>query len=234
MPNHTMANKGRALQDLAKAQCVLYLARGVANIQEIATNWIPHRQGGQIAGAHPAEKSTLDFRGTVQPGISVSFDCKESSDPRGLKLDHIAPHQIAYMRLAVPLGEVTFLLVEIKEPGKPRGKVYVVDGETVIRHWDAWKANKGKRGFNFIPVDRMFPVPEHGAGGHYCDFWEAAGRFVKPVPERACRAHWFHGEDCGEYLYEWRCDDCLTQFAITNSPNYCPGCGAKIETKEAS
>ena len=149
-----MANKGRGLEDLVKFQNERYAAQGVANIQKISTPWKVIRQGKQIVSAFPEGKSTLDFRGTVRGGIPVSFDAKESEDVRGLPLKHIQPHQIDYIRDALPLGEVSFLLCCIK----PTGALYIVHGADVLRHWDYWKNNKGKRGCNLIPTEEMHRV----------------------------------------------------------------------------
>ena len=38
---------------------------------------------------------------------------------------------------------------------KPTGTIYVADGADVVRLWDLWQNNKGKRGYNLIPVEEM-------------------------------------------------------------------------------
>ena len=149
--NPQMANRGRGLEELLAAQNEAYAARGIANIQKISTPWKVLRQGNRIVSAFPEGKSTLDFRGTVAGGIPVSFDAKESEDERGLPLAHIRPHQIDYIRAALPLGEVSFIVCIVK----PTGTIYVADGADVVRLWDLWKNNKGKRGYNLVPVDEM-------------------------------------------------------------------------------
>lgn len=156
--NPLQANKGRGLEELVKYQNEIYKSRGICNIQKISTPWIVIRRGKEIVSAFPEEKSTLDFRGTVRGGISVSFDTKECEDERGLPLKYIADHQIDYIRSAIPLGEVSFVLCEIK----PRMMHYIIPGQTVVQFWDRWKANKGKRGYNYIPVEYMLPIkPTH-------------------------------------------------------------------------
>ena len=149
-----MANKGRGLEELVAFQNGRYAAQGIANIQKISTPWKVVRQGDRIVSAFPEGKSTLDFRGTVRGGIPVSFDAKESEDVRGLPLKYIKPHQIDYIRSALPLGEVSFLLCCIK----PTGALYIIHGADVLRHWDYWKNNKGKRGCNLIPTEEMHRV----------------------------------------------------------------------------
>lgn len=160
-----MANKGKALEDLIKYQNQLYENRKVANIQKISTPWKVIRRGKQIVSAFPEEKSTLDFRGTVKGGISVSFDAKESEDEKGLPLRYIESHQIDYMRFAIELGEKTFILCQIK----PLNTHYVIAGKVVIDHWDEWQKNKGKRGYNTIPTERMTPI-KRKANGYVLDY----------------------------------------------------------------
>lgn len=152
-----MANLGKALEDTTKWLLKGYKADGFANIQKISTPWKVIRDGKRIIGAFPEEKSTLDFRGTVRGGIPVSFDCKESDDPLGLPLKYIQDHQINYIREALPLGEVSFLLVWVK----PINQYYIVRGAEVLQLWDRWKANKGKRGYNLILIENMERVPDN-------------------------------------------------------------------------
>lgn len=150
-----MANKGRKLEELIIWMLRHYEAQGYANIQKISTPWKVIRQEGRIVNAFPERKSTLDFRGTVKGGIPVSFDAKESEDSRGLPLKHIKAHQIDYMRGAMALGEISFLVVWVK----PLNAYFVACCEDVIRRWDHWKANKGKMGFNLIPIENMQRIP---------------------------------------------------------------------------
>jgi len=161
-----MANKGRGLEALLEYQNWLYKSKGVADIRKVHVNWVPQRAGGQIVGAYPAKKSELDFKGTLAGGRSVSFDCKETSNPRGLPLANIKPHQISYMRNAMVLGEVVFILCEIK----PLRQQFVIQPGTVIARWNAWQANKGKRGYGVISIDEMTFVPETTRGP--CDYFE--------------------------------------------------------------
>lgn len=150
-----MANKGMVLEETVRWKLKGYEVQGVANIQKISTPWKVIRKGNRIVSAFPEGKSTLDFRGAVRGGIPVSFDCKESEDPLGLPLKYIEEHQIDFIRKALPLGEISFLLVWVK----PLNRYYIVRGAEVIRLWDRWQENKGKRGFNRIPVDNMEPIP---------------------------------------------------------------------------
>lgn len=148
------ANRGKSLEDLVEYANKQYEAKGIALVQKISTPWTVIRQGARITSAFPNGPSTLDFRGTVKGGISISFDCKETTNKKGLPLANIQDHQIDYMRIAIEMGEDTFVLVHMKATNR----YYRIDGQEVIAYWDLWKKNKGKRGFNFIPADPYLEV----------------------------------------------------------------------------
>ncbi|WFD09757.1 Holliday junction resolvase RecU [Tepidibacter hydrothermalis] len=153
--NYKMANKGMLFEEEIIKANEGYKNRGIALIQKISTPWQVKRQGKKIVSAFPVGKSTLDFRGTVKPGISISFDCKEvEKEDRGLPLKNIESHQIEYIKEALYMGEVSFILCYMKMFDKR----YLIQGNKVIDYWVRWKANKGKRGFNYIPVEIMTEV----------------------------------------------------------------------------
>ena len=145
--NWDMANKGRAFEEEVIRANTYYKNKGLALIQKISTPWNVIKRGKETL-AFPKEKSTLDFRGTVKGGLSISFDCKESQDEKGLPLKHIQEHQIEYIRTALAVGETSFILCSMKKINK----VFFIKGEIVLEYWDRWKANKGKRGYNYIPM----------------------------------------------------------------------------------
>ena len=163
-----MANLGKAFEEEVKLANNTYLQRGIALVQKISTPWVVIRRGKQIVSAFPEGKSTLDFRGTVKGGLSISFDCKESEDERGLPLKHIQPHQIDYMRQALDIGEESFILCYMKS----QDKRYRILGLVVVEHWDRWQANKGKRGYNYIPVEAMTEIrSKNGIVLDYLEGW---------------------------------------------------------------
>lgn len=152
--NFDMSNKGRAFEEEVIRANTYYKNTGQALIQKISTPWNVVRRGKQIVSAFPQGKSTLDFRGTVKGGLSISFDCKESEDEKGLPLKHIQDHQIEYIRNALEIGETSFILCSMKK----LNKVFFISGEIVIEYWDRWKENKGRRGYNYITVLDMKEV----------------------------------------------------------------------------
>ena len=165
--NPAKANKGQVFEIIIKQQNEIYKRRGIANIQKICTPWKVIRNGKDIVSAFPEEKSTLDFRGTVKGGIPVSFDCKETEDENGLPLKYIKQHQVDYIRYALVLDEASFILCYIK----PLNKYYAINGYSVIESWDKWQANKGKRGYNTIPIEKMIEIKP--SNGNYCDYLPA-------------------------------------------------------------
>lgn len=166
MKNYSMANKGKGFELEVEMANKQYKKKGIALVQKISTPWTVIRRGKQIVSAFPEGQSTLDFRGTVAPGVSISFDCKETTDDKGLPLKNILDHQIDYIRQALLIGEVSFILCYVV----PLNKRHFIDGWTVLSHWDKWKENKGKRGFNFIPIGEMREIKsKHGIVLHYLE-----------------------------------------------------------------
>ena len=154
MKNYKMANKGKAFEEEVRIANNQYKTRGIALVQKISTPWQVIRRGKKIVSAFPEGKSTLDFRGTVKPRIPISFDCKETTNKKGLPLANIPAHQIDYMRQALEVEEITFILCYMKIFDKR----YFVPGEKVVQFWDRWQKNKGKRGYNLIPIESMKEV----------------------------------------------------------------------------
>lgn len=154
--NPKMANKGMQLEQLINYSNQQYQRLGISNVQKISTPWTVVRKGKDIISAFPNGQSTLDFRGTAKGGLSISFDCKESQDERGLPLAYIKEHQVRFIEQALKLGEISFIICEIK----PTQKVYIIPGDIIVASYEAWKSNKGKRGYNLIPVEIMVEIPK--------------------------------------------------------------------------
>lgn len=162
--NLNMANKGKQFEEEVNRSNIYYKNSGLALVQKISTPWNVVRIGNQIVSAFPQGKSTLDFRGTVSGGISISFDCKESNEEKGLYLKNIEEHQIEYIKKALEVGEISFILCKMKQLDES----FYIPGERVLEYWELWKKNKGRRGFNYIPHQDMEEI-EIGQGG-YLDY----------------------------------------------------------------
>jgi len=145
-----MANLGRNFEETIIYANEQYAVRNIAMVQKISTPWTVLRQGKRIVSAFPSGKSTLDFRGTLLGGQAISFDCKET-EKESLPLANIDTHQIDYIREALNMGELSFLLCHIL----PTQKYYHIPGEVVLDYWDSWVKNKGKRGYNSITTNDM-------------------------------------------------------------------------------
>ena len=149
------ANKGMGLETEIEYANKQYAAKGLALIQKIPTPVKVLKQTGNRVQGFWEKKSTLDFRGTVKGGISISFDAKEvSTSDKGLPLSYIAEHQITHIRSALTVGEVSFILCHIKKADKR----YFAPGNIILAYWDWWQENKGKRGCKCIPVEAMIEV----------------------------------------------------------------------------
>lgn len=178
--NYKQANKGMFLEKLVEQTNQMYQYRGIGTVQKIATPVkILEIKNNKVYG-YLESKSTLDFRGSINlskigpvdtntPGptdtearntrpiniaIPISFDCKESTDEKGLPLKYISEHQLQYMQRALEVGEITFLIVWMHKEHKG----YLVEGETVIQKHQEWQENKGKRGYNTILTGAMHPL----------------------------------------------------------------------------
>ena len=145
------ANRGMDLETLINFVNDLYLRKQQALVQKISTPWKVIRKGKQIISACPEEESTLDYRGTVKGGLSISFDAKETLNPNGLPLSNIKPHQIKYMQVALEMGEHTFIVCSLKS----LKKLYYISGSVVVKKYQEWQTHKGKRGYNIIPIEDM-------------------------------------------------------------------------------
>lgn len=153
MANRSFAlrNRGSALEKMAENLCAEADHSRIAFIQRIETPIGLIRDGDKLEAFHK-RKSTLDFRGVLAGGRAISFDCKESSNTRGLPLKYIKPHQVEYIRRALHYGEYAFILALVNQ------QMYHIPGVLVVLAWDCWQEHKGKRGYWLIPVSDMIPV----------------------------------------------------------------------------
>lgn len=151
--NSGYANKGKQLEMAVERQNQIYAEQGIALVQKINTAWIPVWKDGKVVSSFVRDKSTVDFRGTVNHGIPVSFDCKETNNEKGLPLADIRPHQIEHLRAAKNVGETIFILCADKDYN-----VYYADGGDIITAYDKWQSNKGRRGLNLIPFEHMIRI----------------------------------------------------------------------------
>ncbi|WP_198306492.1 hypothetical protein [Dehalobacterium formicoaceticum] len=56
-------------------------------------------------------------------------------------------------------------------------KRYLISGQAVLKYWDRWQLNKGKRGYNYIDVADMIEVlPRNGIVLDYLAGLEGSGQ----------------------------------------------------------
>jgi len=144
--NNLGIHRGDTFEEYINYSNIVYLRRGKALIQKIATPVkVLKRQGRKIVNGYFEQKSTLDFIG-VYKSIPVAFDAKETKQNR-FPLKNIHQHQIEFMESWNLNGGRAFILVSFKS----KDKVFRLEFDDLIFHWAAWEENKGKRGFASIP-----------------------------------------------------------------------------------
>lgn len=107
------ANRGMALESLIEYANAQYAAKGIAQIQKIATPWKVIRKGKQIVNAFPEKKSTVDFIG-VHKGWSLAFDAKSTENKTRIPLGNFEKHQIYFLINHLKLGGKAFYIIEFK------------------------------------------------------------------------------------------------------------------------
>jgi recombination protein U len=163
-----MANKGKTFEEVIEYQNTLYTNRGVSTVQKIPTPWVVQRRYGQIVSAYPEKKSTVDYRGAVRlidgKTYAISFDAKETSNESGLPLRNIEQHQIDFIKNALSVGELAFIVCSIVS----LNKFFFIHGLHVLKKYELWQQNKGKKGYNNIPICEMVEIPS--TPGNICDY----------------------------------------------------------------
>ncbi|WP_036130320.1 Holliday junction resolvase RecU [Listeria sp. SHR_NRA_18] len=109
--NRQYANKGKELEGLLENVCFVYKMKGVGLIHKIPNEWTVKRAGGRIVEAFPSKKSTVDFEGILQGGISIAFEAKETTNKTSFPLDNIKEHQLEFLRSHDRLGGCSFLIL---------------------------------------------------------------------------------------------------------------------------
>lgn len=110
------ANRGMGLEALIEHANAQYAAKGIAQIQKIATPWKVQRRGKQIISAFPEKKSTVDFIG-VYKGRAIAFDAKQTENKTRFPLANIEQHQIDFMINWEKNGGIAFIIIEFKTHG---------------------------------------------------------------------------------------------------------------------
>lgn len=107
------ANRGQGLEQLIEYANQQYAAKGIAQIQKVATPWKVIRKGKQIVSAFPEKKSTVDFIG-VYKGQAIAFDAKQTENTTRFPFANIEEHQDLFMYRWMLNGGYAFYLIEFK------------------------------------------------------------------------------------------------------------------------
>lgn len=62
-----------------------------------------------------AQQSTVDYSGTLEGGISIDFDAKETESTTSFPLKNIKEHQLNYLKMKFKLGGVAFFMIHFKK-----------------------------------------------------------------------------------------------------------------------
>jgi len=135
------ANRGSHLEQLIQYANTQYQNKGIARIDKISTPIDPERvlPNGKIYG-HYAQKSTVDYIGTIKPGKFICFDCKETSDKKRLPLKNIHRHQIEYMLDVYKFGGTAFLIVYFSQ----HNKYYRLAFQDLYEYWKNYDKSAGR------------------------------------------------------------------------------------------
>jgi len=168
MSNKLYANRGKSLETLIEYSNSQYKAKGVALIQKVATPWTVVRRGKQIVSAFPAEKSTVDFIGTMKfmnGGVPIAFDAKQCKLKTSFPLSNIEKHQFDFLRDWEQQGGESFFIIEMTA----LNTIYKIEFKEIMKYW-LESVNGGKKS---IPIKDFtkFKVLEQ-SGGIVLDYLE--------------------------------------------------------------
>lgn len=116
MLNVNYANRGKSLEYLINYANQQYLAKRVALVQYIPTDWTVIRRGMQIISAFPTHKSTVDYIGVTNFNreiVPLAFDAKQCKLKTNFPLSNIEQHQLDYLVEWRSLGGTSFFLIEM-------------------------------------------------------------------------------------------------------------------------
>lgn len=94
--NASYANRGREFENFLHDVHERYMARGIACVQKVPTEFLPLRDGrGTICGCKVEHKSCVDYLGRFR-SVPVAVEAKHTDDGR-IRFDRVEPHQADYM-----------------------------------------------------------------------------------------------------------------------------------------
>ena len=162
MLNVNYANHGKSLEDLINYANQQYLAKRVALVQHIPTDWTVIRRGTQIISAFLTQKSTVDYIGITSLNgetVPIAFDAKQCMRKTSFPLSNIKQHQLDYLAEWRTLGGTSFFIVEMLA----LRKIFRVEHNEIMSYWMDAEAGRRKS----IPLED-FDNPSSGTGRWDC------------------------------------------------------------------
>lgn len=133
------ANNGKLLEAMLTKTNESYLIQGRAMIikqhPEVKT-MRDHRQ--RIKETIYAERSGLDYAGTVPGGRFLTFEAKQVKEKNRLPFDMIKPHQVETMARATRMGAHAFLIVFFVQ----LDVAFLLRPESIVERHRAYTLNK--------------------------------------------------------------------------------------------
>jgi recombination protein U len=158
--------RGGQLENLIDNLHQYYISRGICRAWY---NPVPVKilkeVGGKIRNGYRMEKGLPDYAG-VYSGRYFIFDAKETREKNRLPLQNVHEHQMLTIREDMNHGAIGFLVVF----SSATNSFYVCPGDVLIKRYELWEKNRGKRGFGSIPFDEMLPILKNKSGESSPDY----------------------------------------------------------------
>ena len=104
-----------------------------------------------------AKASTVDYSGTVQGGLSIDYDAKETENKTSFPLANIKEHQLNYLKLKSELGGIAFFMIHFKKVYPE--KVFITPISLVHKYWHAATFEDGRKSIPFKEFKESWLTP---------------------------------------------------------------------------
>ena len=104
-----------------------------------------------------AKPSTVDYSGTMQGGLSIDYDAKETESKTSFPLANIKEHQLNYLKLKSQLGGVTFFMIHFKKVYKD--DVFITPISLIDKYWHDATFKNGRKSIPFKKFKTSWLTP---------------------------------------------------------------------------
>lgn len=104
-----------------------------------------------------AKQSTVDYSGTLQGGLSIDFDAKETESKTSFPLSNIKEHQVHYLQFKYNLGGVSFFMIQFKKLYPTQ--VFIVPITVIKKYWDNAIFKNGSKSIKLKEFDLKWLTP---------------------------------------------------------------------------